>query len=195
VETEEERIANRNPKKKKEKEVKITPILFLDLDGTVRLGMDQIDHYVQGPEDVEIFPGVLEIIQSYKSKGWRIVTISNQGGIALDLVNSRDVARAMQETNRLCANLFDRMAWCTHHPNAIGDKYESKEEKSICFCRKPRIGMIVASMIELHEGFHEIYRPYACLMVGDRMDDKECANNANIPFMWAKEWRKRGPLV
>ena len=27
------------------------------------------------------------------------------------------------------------------------------------------------------------------LMVGDRPEDQQAANNANIPFMWAEEWR------
>lgn len=175
---------------------KPTPILFLDLDGTIRLGpTERRGQFVNGPEDVELFPGVLDILRSYKERGWRLVTISNQGGVALGYADYHKVARGMDETRRLCANLIDKMYWCTHHPDAEGDDLTSKEEKSICFCRKPRIGYVVSAMVELNRTFQELYRPYNCLFVGDMEDDKQCAENANIPFMWAADWRARGPLV
>ena len=58
--------------------MKVTPILFLDLDDTVRLGPKHLGRFVDGPADVEIFPEVPELLKAYKSKGWRLVTISNQ---------------------------------------------------------------------------------------------------------------------
>lgn len=173
---------------------KPTPILFLDLDDTVRKGPKSLGRFVNGPEDVELFDGMVDLIKSYKARGWRVVAISNQGGIALGLVSDHMVTRAMEETNRLCARLFDRMYWCTHHPDAKGDEFASTEEKSICLCRKPRIGFIVAAMASMAEQYGETYRPYNSLFVGDMMKDKECADNANIPFMWADIWRERGPL-
>lgn len=174
---------------------KPTPILFLDLDGTVRLGKDELGRWPNGPADVELFDGMVDLLKSYKARGWRIVAVSNQGGIALGHIDEHDVAKAMQETNRLCSNLIDRMNWCNHHPDAEGDENTDKEEKSICFCRKPRIGMVVTSIMSLSlEHKHEYYRPYACLFVGDRSEDKECAANANIPFISAKQWRDRGPI-
>lgn len=165
-----------------------TPILFLDLDGTVRYNFKVKDGFINSPDEVEIFDGVLNIIKSYKEKGWRVVSVSNQGGIALRHVSENVVARTMQETNRMCASLFDLMRWCTHHPDA------EDEESSICMCRKPRIGMIVSSMIELTRQYGEVYRPYSCLMVGDREEDRLCAENANMPFKWASQWREDGVI-
>jgi D-glycero-D-manno-heptose 1,7-bisphosphate phosphatase len=49
--------------------------------------------------------------------------------------------------------------------------------------RKPNSGMIVFGMKYSREKLEEI------LMVGDRSEDQECAANANIPFMWAEDWR------
>jgi len=34
-----------------------------------------------------------------------------------------------------------------------------------------------------------LYPNYEYLIVGDRPEDQQCAANANIPFMWAEEWR------
>jgi len=172
-----------------------TPILFLDLDGTVRKGPKELGRFVNGPEDVELFDGMVELIKSYKARGWRIVAISNQGGIALGDVTANSVNRAMEETNRLCARLFDRMYWCTHHPDAVADEYASKEEKSICLCRKPMIGYVVVAMASMAEQYDEFYRPYTSLFVGDMEDDKQCAANANIPFKWSDTWREKGPLT
>lgn len=170
--------------------MKPTPILFLDLDGTVRLGPEERKgQFVNGPEDVELFDGVLDIMKSYKDRGWRIVAISNQGGIALHKVTDGQVARGMEETNRLCARLFDRMMWCAHHP-AAADRNDA-----VCLCRKPRIGNVVAAMISMSQTYDEYYAPYACLFVGDMQDDWDCAAQANIPFMMANHWREKGPLT
>jgi phosphoglycolate phosphatase-like HAD superfamily hydrolase len=36
--------------------------------------------------------------------------------------------------------------------------------------------------------------PTEILMVGDRPEDEQCAKNANIPFMWAHDWRTNPPI-
>lgn len=169
--------------------MKPTPILFIDLDGTVRKGIKELGGFVNGPSDVELFDGVYEILRSYKERGWKIVAISNQGGIALGHVTDSDVARAMQETSRLCGNLFDGMLWCPHHPNAIKD-----DPANDCICRKPNIANVVRAFTTLaNQGIYSY--PSACLFVGDMEDDERCASNAHIPFMWANDWRQQGPLV
>lgn len=173
--------------------MKPTPILFLDLDGTVRYSSDP-GGFIHDPVDVEIYNGVVDILKSYKAKGWRIVSISNQGGIAMGYVTEHQVARNMQETNRMCANLFDRMYWCIHHPSAEADDFSSKEEKSICLCRKPRIGYVINAMLSLSEQYGDDYRPYTCLFVGDRAEDEGCAKASGIPFMGAEKWRELGPI-
>jgi D-glycero-D-manno-heptose 1,7-bisphosphate phosphatase len=32
-------------------------------------------------------------------------------------------------------------------------------------------------------------KPEEVLMVGDRPEDQQAASSANIPFMWAEDWR------
>lgn len=165
---------------------KPTPVLFLDLDQTVRFNTNDEKTFMNDASEVEIYPGVVDRLKEYKSKGWRIVAISNQGGIAKGLVSESQVSRNMAETQRLCANLFDRMAWCPHYPG-IDDP-----EKSQCWCRKPRIGLIVTACVSMAADFDEYYRPYASLFVGDRDEDRKCAENAGIPFMLATDWRMDG---
>ncbi|MGH7181960.1 MAG: hypothetical protein ACREJN_08295, partial [Nitrospiraceae bacterium] len=116
------------------------------------------------------------------------------GGIALGHTTEQNVNRIMMEVNRLTANLFDRMSFCVHHPNAIGDTLEETLEKSQCFCRKPLPGQLYSSMFSLNSQYgEEYYRPASCLMVGDMQSDEMCAKSIDIPFMWAESWRKMNP--
>jgi hypothetical protein len=43
-----------------------TPLLCLDLDGTVRHGKDELGHFVNGPEDVIVFPEAVEMMRRWK---------------------------------------------------------------------------------------------------------------------------------
>jgi len=163
---------------------KPTSVLYLDLDGTVRKGFDELGRFVNKREDVEVFQEIPKILKLYKDNEWRIVAISNQGGIALGHVTFQEMNHIMIETNRQCNYLFDKIAWCSHHPDA------STKEMAICWCRKPRIGLIVETVSDLSLEFGEYYPPHLSLFIGDRPEDKGCAENANIEFIPAKIFRE-----
>ena len=161
------------------------PVLYLDLDGTVRQGKDDaVGRFVNGPEDVVVFPEAVEMMRCWKAGGGRIIGVSNQGGIALGIVSAQKVAAAMLETYRQADGLFDKICYCQHHPAA------KHPEFARCWCRKPSPGLIIEGALDLaqiHEG--EIYPPYMGLMVGDRPEDEQCAKLAGLDFQWAKDWR------
>jgi D-glycero-D-manno-heptose 1,7-bisphosphate phosphatase len=90
---------------------------------------------------------------------------------------------AMEETQRQTDNAFDGLLWCAHHPNA------TDPEMAVCWCRKPRPGLIIEGALLLSERHDEIYPPHLGLFVGDRPEDEECANAANLKFMPADIWR------
>jgi D-glycero-D-manno-heptose 1,7-bisphosphate phosphatase len=162
------------------------PVLYLDLDGTVRQGKDDaLGRFVNGPEDVVVFPEAVEMMRRWKKGGGRIIAVSNQGGIALGIVKAADVIAAMKETHRQADELFDRVMWCSHHPNA------DHPEMARCWCRKPAPGLIIEAAIDLAGKHHEYYPPYMGLMVGDRAEDEECARLAGLDFVWAADWRKQ----
>lgn len=159
------------------------PVLYLDIDGTVRWGKDELDHFVNTAEDVRVFDGVPELLRQYKESGYRIVGISNQGGIALGYMNMKTCASAMMETQRQSGDAFDKISWCIHHPDA------SDPEMARCWCRKPKAGLIIETALELAERHGEIYPPHMGLLVGDMDSDRVCAENAGLDFMDAAEWR------
>jgi len=163
-----------------------TPILYLDLDDTVRMGKTSQGRFVNSAADVTVFPNVPSILQAYKDKGWRIVAISNQGGVALHLLSADDAMGAVMETQKQCDGLFDLMSICTHHPDATDPEF------AVCWCRKPRIGMLVEAALTLASRHNEYYPPHLALFVGDRPEDQQCADQANVRFMDAVEWRDGG---
>lgn len=168
---------------------KMVPVLYCDLDGTIRHGKDELGRFVNGPKDVVVFPEVPTLFRAYKKLGWRIIGISNQGGIALGHMNPMTCVRAMDETHKQCKFMFDKIAWCSHHPNAMDP------EMAICWCRKPRAGLVIETAWDLAGRTGEIYPPHLGLFVGDRPEDEGCAENAGLRFMAADEWRKGHHLV
>lgn len=162
----------------------MVPVLYLDLDGTVRKGKDELGHFVNTAADVEVFEEVPDLLDTYKKLGWRIIGCSNQGGIALGYMSMQTCAQAMIETQNQCRGLFDKVVWCSHHPDA------NNPEMAVCWCRKPRPGMVIESAVDLGLHYGEMYPPYMALFVGDRQEDEQCAFNANIRFMPAEAWRR-----
>lgn len=162
---------------------KAVPVLYLDLDGTVRHGYDELGRFVNGPEDVVVFPEAVEMMRRWKAGGGRIIGVSNQGGIALGYVTMRQVAEAMTETHRRAGELFDKIAWCSHHPDAQHPEYAR------CWCRKPSPGLLIEAALDVSRQHNEFYPPYMGLMVGDRPEDEECARLAGLDFQHAAEWR------
>lgn len=160
------------------------PVLYLDLDGTVRQGKDDaLGRFVNGPEDVVVFPEAVEMMRRWKAGGGRIIGVSNQGGVALGIVTYAKVAAAMRKTYDDCERLFDKISFCAHHPSA------QHPEWARCWCRKPSPGLIIESALEVARQHGEFYPPYMGLMVGDRPEDQECARLAGLDFQWAAEWR------
>ena len=170
-----------NPKLLPEKAV---PVLYLDLDGTVRQGKDDaLGRFVNGPDDVVVFPEAVEMMRRWKANGGRIIAVSNQGGIALGIVDPAAVAAAMMETHRQTGELFDKILWCMHHPDAKNPEFAR------CWCRKPSPGLVIEGALDIAAKFNEYYPPYMGLMVGDRPEDEECARLAGLDFQWAADWR------
>lgn len=164
---------------------KAVPLLVLDLDGTVRHGKDELGRFVNTARDVVIFPEALVQMRAWKAKGGRLIAVSNQGGIALGLLDYNECAKAMLRTHELAERLFDKIAWCRHHPDAIDPEYAR------CWCRKPSPGLLIESALDLARATGEFYPPYMGLFVGDRPEDEQCAKLAGFPFMWAADWRSQ----
>lgn len=153
------------------------PVLWTDIDGTIRWGKDELGRFVNTADDVRVFDGVADLLSEYKALGWRIIGISNQGGIGLGRMTMDECFAAMGETQRQCNMAFDKIVFCAHSP------YDD------CPCRKPKIEMILHTKQWLFQQYGEVYPSHIGLFVGDRPEDETCAANAGIPFLPADKWR------
>ena len=59
----------------------LSSAVFIDRDGTIMEDTDYCSH----PKDVRIFPGVLEALRRLKSRGFKLIIITNQSGIGRGL--------------------------------------------------------------------------------------------------------------
>jgi len=164
------------------------PLLILDLDGTVRFGKDELGHFVNSPDDVKIFPEAIDRMAAWKARGGRIIGVSNQGGVALGIVTRAAAQAAVAETNRQTGGLFDAALLCPHHPQAPDPAMRR------CWCRKPRAGLAIeaATILTIHYP-NDYYPADQMLVVGDRDEDRGCAQALSADFLPASAWREDGP--
>lgn len=163
---------------------KAVPVLYVDLDGTVRQGEEDLGHPVNHPDEVTVFPSAVELMKQWKMAGGRIAGVTNAGAVALGEVEADHILQAMIRTQEQSGYLFDLVQICFHHPDA------ADPENARCWCRKPSAGAVAEAVFGLHARYPgEYYPPHLSLFVGDQDVDRQCAENAMIDFMWAKEWR------
>ena len=60
----------------------LSPAVFIDRDGTIMEDTDYCSH----PKEVRILPGVLEALRRLKSRGFKLIIITNQSGIGRGLL-------------------------------------------------------------------------------------------------------------
>jgi D-glycero-D-manno-heptose 1,7-bisphosphate phosphatase len=137
----------------------LSPAVFIDRDGTI---MEDTD-YCCDPKDVRIFPGVVEALRSLKSRGFKLIIITNQSGIGRGLFTI-DQYRAVESEvlRQLGGDLLDATYYCPHVPGQ-----HSK-------FRKPAPGMVLEAARE-----HRIDLSRSFL-IGDKEVDVECAHNAGV---------------
>lgn len=109
--------------------------VFLDRDGTIN-----VDHgYVHRIEDFEFLPGVIEALKLLQSKGYLLIIITNQSGIARGYYTEEDYNKLteymLDELKKEGIDITD-VLYCPHLPDAKIEKYRVD-----CDCRKPKTGL------------------------------------------------------
>lgn len=172
------------------------PILFLDCDGTIREPSSG-DKFINHPNDQRIIEGAREAIEYYSQKGWDIIGITNQGGVA---AGHKPLSAAIEEQH-VTLSLVPQLKAIFFCPDFEGNtcwminrameevEWNSKDDPLRETYRKPRDGMIWQALCE--------FDPYGKTnikdhwYIGDREEDDLCAAAAGINFMWADVWRDR----
>lgn len=162
----------------------IKPALILDLDDTIRRSKSG-KKFIQGPDDIELFPDVEPTLNRYRDT-YYILAVSNQGGVAFNIRTEEQIAEEVKATLDLFQECpIMRVEVCMTHPNG----YRTKWKRESMF-RKPNTGMLAVLEYKLF-GENRIIDWPASFMVGDRDEDRECAEKAGIMFQWAWEFFMR----
>jgi D-glycero-D-manno-heptose 1,7-bisphosphate phosphatase len=126
--------------------------LLLDRDGTL---IEDVG-YPRDPERVVLLPGAAPALRKAAARGFRLVIVSNQSGVARGLVSPEDAARVQARVAELFAEegvRFHGAYFCFHGPD------------DGCACRKPAPGMLLRAAAELELSLG------ASVMVGDKPSD------------------------
>lgn len=104
---------------------------FLDRDGTINVDKN----YLYKIEEFEYLNGAIENLRLLQEKGFLLIIITNQSGIARGLFTEEEYLRLqkwMVEDLKSKGITITACYYCPHLPTAIIPKY-----RCVCNCRKP----------------------------------------------------------
>ena len=139
------------------------PTLFLDRDGVINIEKN----YLHKKEDFEFIDGIFELCQFYQDKGYLIVVVTNQSGIARGYYSESDFAKLsswMIDAFSSKGIKISHVYHCPHHPDISGE----------CECRKPHPGMLLKAAKEFNIDLSK------SLLVGDSERDVVAAHRAGV---------------
>jgi histidinol-phosphate phosphatase family protein len=145
--------------------------VFLDRDGTI----NEDPGYISDPAEVVLIPKAAEALAALKKKGFKLIVISNQSGIARGIMSSEDVEKVNNKINELLLKEsadIDAFYFCHAHP-----EFSTPEE---CKCRKPSPELVFEAARDLEIELSESY------FVGDTLTDIECGKNAGLRTILVK---------
>ncbi len=145
------------------------PALFLDRDGVINLDTG----YPLKPEQISFLPGVVQAIQLARSRGLRVVVITNQSGVARGMGTEEDVMRLHRWMNgelRAAGAEVDVWYHCPFHESAKHSAYRWSDHPD----RKPNPGMLLRAALELRIDLSR------SLLIGDKPSDVQAAERAGV---------------
>ena len=143
----------------------INKALFLDYDATIRECVGGNGKYPVSEDQVKLLPKRKEVIQSYKDKGYILIGVSNQSGVAKGELTYEKADQLFIYTNKLLGIDID-YKFCSHQSAPIS-----------CYCRKPQVGTFVYFMMK-----YKLSRKYS-IMVGDLTSDRTFATRCGIQYI------------
>jgi heptosyltransferase-2 len=160
------------------------PVVFLDRDGTLN---EEIG-YIRDPADVKLIPGAVEALRMLRGRGFALVVVSNQAGVARGLLTEAEVAAANAALARqLGAHGVspDLVLYSPYHPEHGGPPHRRDAT-----CRKPGAGMLLRAARELGVDLGR------AALIGDHWTDVLAARRLGVPAALvltghgAEEWER-----
>ena len=135
-------------------------IIGLDRDGVINFDRG---HYLTSPDEWEPIPGSLEAIRMMRLKGYKVVILTNQGGIAKGLQTSEQV-------DNIHAHMMDVFGEAGIF--SIDGMFYSESSMKDDYYAKPNLGMFHRAEKELFNGKRFKQGGF---YVGDKMSDLKAA--------------------
>ena len=123
---------------------------------------------------MDLFPDVAKGLRDLKDKGYLLLVITNQSGVARGKFTLDDVHKCHQEISRqleLEGVTIDGWFICPHHKAGTVAPYNVE-----CDCRKPEIGMLLQASKEFTIDFENSF------VIGDKTSDIDTGKNFNPPL-------------
>lgn len=142
--------------------------VFLDRDGVMNVD----NGYVSQVDDFQFIEGVIDACKKAKEKGYLLVVITNQSGIARGYFSEDQFHTLTEWMDWSMADRgvdLDGIYYCPHHSEkGIG------EYKVDCDCRKPKPGMLFDAIKELNIDVKQ------SILVGDKVSDLKAGVAAGV---------------
>jgi len=129
--------------------------VFLDKDGTL---IKDVPYNVD-PARVKFYPDVFAALRLLQKRGYKLIIVSNQSGIAKRYFTVDDLEIALSELRDQLKSehiFIDEIYYCPH-----GDI----TDEPLCNCRKPLPGMLLRAAEEHHIDLSQSW------MIGDILND------------------------
>jgi D-glycero-D-manno-heptose 1,7-bisphosphate phosphatase len=148
--------------------------VFLDRDGVINSYFHDpefgtVDSPLN-PHQFTLLPGVAKAIRTFNRKGFLVLVVSNQPGIAKGKFSSellQAITKKMKRSVREGGGRIDGVYYCLHHPQAPRAAYRKH-----CDCRKPLPGLLKQAAADWDVDLERSY------MVGDGSVDVLAGNAA-----------------
>jgi D-glycero-D-manno-heptose 1,7-bisphosphate phosphatase len=150
----------------------INKAVFLDFDGTLRECVGGNGKFPTDESHIEVKENRKEVIEKYRSLGYKILGVSNQSGVAKGDLTYDKCCDLFKHTNKLLGTEVE-FYFCPH-----------QSAPPVCYCRKPQVGIFVKLMNKYK------LDPSQCIMVGDFTSDETFAKRSGMQYFDQAEFFK-----
>ena len=146
--------------------------VIVDYDGTLRECIGGNGKYPTTKDQIKLMPGRQAVLQSYKNKGYLLLGVSNQSGIAKGDLSYETAIELFEHTNKLLG-LDIEYKFCPHRSTPLS-----------CYCRKPMQGAFIDFMLK-----YKLNRKES-IFVGDLTTDHTAAKRFGCQYIDQAEFFK-----
>jgi len=142
--------------------------VFLDRDGVINKEV----YYLHKIEEFEFVDGIFDLCRYFQKRGFLLVVITNQAGIARGIYSETDFHKLtdwMIEKFRENKITIHDVFFCPFHPDGIVERYKKSSQD-----RKPNPGMILKARNKYDINLA------GSILIGDKESDIEAGRNAGV---------------